>query len=95
MAAPAIIALLSSLLGRKSDKPDSYQMSGVDSQRPAQATVGDVTGVQQPAMQQQPQQGNGFQNFANKAQTIGSILSMLKSNQQQPQGGYQMQFRRR
>lgn len=95
MAIPAIIGLVLNLLGSKKDKSQSYQMQGVDSQRPQQATVGDVTGAQQPAMQQQPQQGNGLRNFVGKAQTIGNVIGALGSNQQQPQGGYQMQFRRR
>lgn len=91
MAIPAVIGLILNLLGSKKDsKGESYQMQGVDANK--QPTVGDVTGAQPPAMQQQ---GNGLRNFVGKAQTIGNVIGALGSNQQQPQGGYQMQLNRR
>lgn len=108
MPIPAILAVLGKVFGAASAAKGLSETERQDNkldfesrrQGSQPATVGDVTGQQSPppARDQMPtQQGGGwnrFQNGANKAMTIASILSSLRGNDSR-QGPYQMQFSRR
>jgi hypothetical protein len=108
MPIPAIFGLIGSVLGRKKDKEDAYQMQASPEYHGRTApTIGQAL-----SPQQQPpagkiwdestksyiddprirQRGAGFSNAMNTVGTIGSVIGGLGGNSQRQP--YQMQMRR-
>lgn len=105
MPIPAIVAILGKVLGglsaakglsKTEEDENKLTFNGRQSNQNT-PTIGDAMGGQQPQQQMPQQTGGGFEKFqngANKAMTIVSLLNSLKGNDQQQQP-YQMMLNRR